>query len=233
MMDTQYDVFCDESRQDLFYSKGTKQARYLCIGGLWIPTSERLRVNDAIKVLRNRFNVRSEFKWHRVSPNRREFYIELVKLFFLEDALNFRGLVIPANSLDVERFHKNDPELMFYKFYYQLLVHWLDEGYKYRIFVDTRTDKKDSRRIDLLRCLTNTLSHSDIICVEGLRSIDSPMLQLSDMLSGATCASFNDQNTSEAKVSVISEIKLHIGHAIKPTTKSERKFNVFMWSPRL
>jgi hypothetical protein len=61
-----------------------------------------------------------EFKWKTVSPSRQEFYCALVRLFFEQDML-FRCIVLPASRVDCETVREGDEELMFYKFYYQLL----------------------------------------------------------------------------------------------------------------
>jgi hypothetical protein len=58
--------------------------------------------------------------------------------------------VLPANQLDAIRFHHGDNELMFYKFYYQLLHNWILDFNTYRVFTDLRTNRV-KQRLERLR----------------------------------------------------------------------------------
>jgi hypothetical protein len=227
-----YEIYCDESRQDLFYSIEKEQASNLCIGGIRVDASEKARISAEIKELRRNYQLRSEYKWQRVSASKLQFYLEVLRLFFKDEALCFRALVVPVRSLDAGTYHQGDSELMFYKFYYQLLLNWLAPSSVNRVFLDSRTDKLESRRDDLLRCLRNARQDAEIKDIQALRSSDSSLLQLADVLTGAVCAHYNALTESPAKLSYLAEVKHLLGHEIAPTLKGEKKFNVFLWSPR-
>ena len=99
------EVYCDESRQELFRSP-TPGKSYVLIGGIWIKGEDRRAHKEAIKELRARHRASGEFKWNRVSPSRIEFYAELVQIFFSRE-VRFRTLVLRADELDAIRLQLN------------------------------------------------------------------------------------------------------------------------------
>jgi hypothetical protein len=64
--------------------------------------------------------------------------------------------------------------------------------------------------------------------IAAVSSGESVLVQLCDLLLGATQARFNQSNTgSAAKLELTEYLESGIGHRIGPTWKTERKFNVF------
>lgn len=225
-----FEVYCDESRQDYFWNRAGDGERYVLVGGLWIEADERQDYKTKIKKLREIYDVWGEFKWNRVSPSRQEFYLALVRLFF-EEAMRFRCIVLLAHQLDAVRFHDADNELMFYKFYYQLLNHWILDFNSYRIFVDLKTNRLHNRVRTLERVLRNANLTSEILSVQALPSRQVDLLQLTDVLIGAVGYKFHKETTSTAKLAVINEIETHLGRPIQPTSRRVQKFNIFRFRP--
>ncbi len=221
-------MYCDESRQELFRSP-IGGDNYVLIGGLWVRADDRQAHKAAVKGLRERHNLHGEFKWNRVSASRLEFYKGLIGLFF-STGMRFRTLVLPAEELDVVRFHQADNELMFYKFYYQLLHHWILDFNNYRIFVDTKTNRAPDR----VRVLEGCLSNANIISavsVQALPSHQVDLMQLADVLIGAVSYKFHKRTSSLAKREAVSEIESHLGKEICPTSRADDKFNIFRFRP--
>jgi hypothetical protein len=225
-----FEVYCDESRQEYFRNPAGDGDRYVLIGSLWIEADERQDHKAKIKNLREIHNVWGEFKWNRVSPSRQQFYLALVHLFF-EEAMRFRCIVLPAHQLDAIQFHHADNELMFYKFYYQLLHHWILDFNSYRIFVDLKTNRLHNRIRTLERVLRNANLTSEIVAVQALPSRQVDLLQLTDVLIGAVGYRFHRETTSAAKLAVVNEIETCLRHPIQPTSRREQKFNVFRFRP--
>ncbi len=228
-----YEIYCDESRQELFYDKDKSRRGFALIGGIWLQASERQRLKDKIKDLRRQHEVFGEFKWTKVSSRRLPFYLDLVNLFFNEDALKFRTIVLRNDELDTVKFHERDAELMFYKFYYQLIKHWLEDGNSYRVFVDLKTSRKRDRLQTLHNCLkfSNLAAHVEF--VQALPSSEVGFLQLADLLLGAVGARFNNDTESPAKCEVLALIEEHLKRPLdRPTSRYYMKFNVFRWRPR-
>jgi hypothetical protein len=221
-----FDVYCDESGQELFGTRAPGE-HYVLIGSLWVRAENRKVYKEYIKQLRSEHKVGGEFKWKRVSPSRLNFFLELVRFFFEQrDEMRFRVIVLRADEMDAVRFHESDNELMFYKFYYQVLHHWILDFNRYRVFVDTKTNRLHSRIRTLEKCLKYT-NLSSLVEVQALPSHEVDLLQLVDVLTGAVSYKFHKRDTSAAKLRVLAEIERHLGKEITPTLRSEDKFNVF------
>lgn len=75
-----FEVYCDEANPDVLTSEKPR-ARYLMIGSLWLPADLRVEIKERVQLLRRRHNAWGEIKWSKVSPNKKDFYIELIDLF--------------------------------------------------------------------------------------------------------------------------------------------------------
>ncbi|MFA1643513.1 DUF3800 domain-containing protein [Chryseomicrobium imtechense] len=220
-----YHVYCDESRPEAIGNQNSID-KYAVIGGIWVSKNDVNKAKKEIKKLRDQYNVYGEIKWNNVSPSKMEFYKELVKLFFELGSLRFRCIVIDVIKVDLERYHNSDHELGFYKFYYQLLYHWLDGQEQYSIFVDYKKNKEHTRLTDL-KSILNKSSLSEVINLQAVESKQTELIQLTDVLMGAVGYKYNNYETSAAKKSIVELVEEKLGHAIKPTAKIQRKFNVF------
>lgn len=216
-----FEVYCDESRQQLF--SGRDRSGFVCLGSLWLESSRREHLKERIRELRSRHSVGGEFKWHRVSRAKKQFYLDLTELFFGEQ-MRFRAIVLPAEEMDAVRFHASDQELMFYKFYYQLLHHWILDQNRYRIFLDLKTNRSAGRVQTLERVLRNANLTSEILGVQALPSRQLDLMQLTDVLLGAVSYSFNGKGSSQAKNAVVENICAHLGRdEIVPTPRSRSR----------
>lgn len=226
---SKYEVYCDESRPELFVANldATLPSNAL-IGSLWLPAALRKEMKAKVRALRGAYGKWGEAKWGKVSPSSLDFYRALVDLVLLDDRVRFRCIVVDASKLDLQRFHQSDGELGFYKFYYQLLCHWLVPGASYSIFCDDKVNRDKGRLATLGRVLQNARRHSALRRIESIDSSESVITQLCDVLLGAVQAKFNGSNAgSNAKLALIAHIEQRLGHEIAATYFSEHQFNVF------
>lgn len=222
-----YEAYCDESRPELFVSAGTTTGRAL-IGSLWMPADFRREFKSAISDLRKEYGTWGEMKWKKVSPASLPFYSAAVNYFFSRPELRFRVIVVDAAQLNLERFHDSNPELGFYKFYFQLLTHWIDQGNDYAVFCDDKVNRDRKRLPQLHKVLGNANRGARITSVQAVDSHQVVAIQLCDLLMGATQWRANGSSgTSHAKATLVSEVEHHLGHRLGPTLPSERKFNIF------
>lgn len=221
------EIYCDESRPELFVSRESRTG-YSVIGSLWMPASFREKFKEDIRQLRTQHGTWGEFKWKKVSPSRLSFYRSLIGYFFSQEELRFRAIVVDAAGLDLGRYHGSDAELGFYKFYYQLLTHWFQPGQAYRVFCDDKVNRDTQRLPVLQRVLQHSNSDSQVRSVQAVDSHQVVAVQLADILIGATQWQFNGRGgTSCAKATVVADIESALGHQIRRTWFSERKFNIF------
>jgi len=223
-----FDVYCDENFPDLFTSEHPL-ARYMMIGSVWIPVELRREVKTKVADIREAHNTWGEIKWTKVIPQKWNFYSELIKLFFSYGTeMRFRCIAIDRVAYYADR-NNGDNELGFYKFYYQMLHHWIFDHNNYTIFCDTKLNRDKNRLKVLQRCLAYANINSTIARVQSLPSKELVLMQLCDLLLGAASSRLNNTLTSgstkEALVHLI-ERQLDI-HQIAPTAMSEQKFNIF------
>lgn len=223
-----FDVYCDESRPDLLASKKS-QAKFMLIGSLWLPREMRGKYKEEIHRLRDRYKIGGEFKWTKISPSRRDFYLALADWFLSKkDSLRFRCIIVDQNKVNLKLYHQDDQELGFYKFYYQLLHHWILDFNDYSIFVDFKSNRRRDRLPVLKQCLDLSNLSSNISLVQAIRSEESVLIQCTDVLVGATAYRINNQiNENSTKYKVLNRLEKGLGWTIKATSKAEQKFNVF------
>ncbi|WP_099467429.1 DUF3800 domain-containing protein [Konateibacter massiliensis] len=226
-----FDIYCDESRQDLLVNKNSikENNKYCCIGGLMAPNKDRATIKQRITNLCHKHQVYGELKWGSVSNNKLLFYVELIELFFELEELNFRTIVIDAEEVNNTLFNNSDQELGYYKFYYQLLNHWLESNDKYRIYTDFKTNKERTRLEDLKMYLNKSSPIERVELIQAINSKESVLLQMQNVIMGAVCYYFNygKKGDSVAKNVIINTIEENLGHSIKPTNRNLKKFNVF------
>src|ERR1700688_3493982 len=101
-----FEIYCDESRQDLIEKKLSNQ--YLMIGSLWLPIDIRKEIKKRITELRAHYLVWSEIKWVKVSPSKKDFYLELIDSFIsYKERLRFRCIAVESCKVDLG-WHNND-----------------------------------------------------------------------------------------------------------------------------
>jgi hypothetical protein len=197
-----------------------------------LPGERREEFKQALHDLRNQHQIGAEFKWRKVSPSHLGFYRACVDWFFgAGNDLRFRAIVVDRTKIDLVKFHEGDAELGFYKFYYQLLLHWTREDNLYRVFCDHKSNRLPSR----LKTLEACLNHANLVSmsvVQAIKSEESVLLQLCDVLIGLTQARFNwADNLGPAKRELLLHTENRLGRQIGPTYLSERKFNIFEIRP--
>lgn len=228
----QFDIYCDESRQDLLVTPKSigEHNRFCCIGGLMLPSEYRPKIKESLKILRTEHKVNGELRWGTVSNNKLPFYLELIDLFFSVPELSFKTVLIDASKINNEVFNNSDQELGYYKFYYQLLSHWIEPNGTYRVFTDQKTNR-DKQRLKELQRILNLLqgTTSPIEIIQAIDSRESLLLQFENIIMGAVGYKFNYQNDglSKAKSAVVACIEKYLGHEIAATMRSEAKLNIF------
>jgi hypothetical protein len=222
-----FEVYCDEANPDVLTSKHAR-ARYLMIGGLWVRADLRQEIKTRIWQLRQKHNTWGEIKWSKVSPARQAFYLELVDLFIeLKTDLRFRCIAVDSTTLKHE-LHNNDGELGFYKFYYQLLRHWIIGSNDYAIFCDIKSNRDPKRLPVLERCLARANSTYKIQAVQSLPSHEVVLIQLCDLLLGAASSRLNESlKRGSAKEAIVAKLETGLGRPLMPSFRSENKFNIF------
>lgn len=228
-----FDVYCDESRPEALTTKSSNGARYLVIGSLWFPREQRDQCKTELHALKDAGKIGGELKWAKVSYSRLAAYQSIVDWFFeAGEQVRFRAIVVDRTKLDMVRFHNGDGELGFYKFYYQMLHHWILDQNDYAIFCDLKRNREQDRLHILQRVLSRTNLIADISLVQGIESKQSVLIQAVDVFTGAVAAKFNESaSLGTAKAAIIEQVESRIGNPICHTKKGQEKFNIFEIRP--
>lgn len=197
------------------------------IGGIWIQKDYRDTLKENIKAIKASHSISGEMKWRKISPAYLEFYKKIINYYLNDANIRSRVIVIESSKINNIHFNQNDNELGFYKFYYQLLHHWILDYNIYEIFTDFKLIRKRLRLKVLKDVLSNLNLTSKIEQVQALPSEESIGIQLADLITGAVVSKFNNQLLSKAKKGIITLFETHLKRQIGPTIKGEEKLNVF------
>ena len=218
-------VYCDESRHDF-----SLENKYMSIGGLWVPRSLKGEMTKNFRALRESVGLKGEVKWSKVSQKRLGDYKKLVDFFFEHQDLHFRVILVDQSKVDFKRFHAGDRELGFYKFYFEMLEKWILAENRYLVLLDFKKNKGADRYRTLRRVLENkTRGTAWIDDLTVIDSYQSPLAQLSDLLTGAVAAAWCGFKTASPKANLAAYIGDRRGAALRTadTSPGVTKFNVF------
>jgi hypothetical protein len=220
-----YVIYCDESCHDL-----TAYHKFMSIGGLKVPRTDKARLSRELKVLMRSRNLNSEVKWSKVSNRRIEDYKKIVDFFFQNIEITFRAIVIEQLKVRFKQYHGRDRELAFYKFYYELLEKWLEPGYEYLILLDQKNNRGADRyktlRVYLERHLRGKAWIHDLTIINSKKT---PLAQLCDILTGSIAAANNGFEKHAAKEQLVDYISFSAGLSTLCTSTplSAEKLNIF------
>lgn len=155
-------------------------------------------------------NETQELKWNLIKSSSVDLYIDIIKYFFNgENDIKYRAILINKSKIDNKIFNKTDDDF-YHKMYYQTLEYIIKAGDIYNIYPDikdTNSYHRHQKVLEYLRIKKNDLNNKTIKKVQPIRSNDSSLLQLTDILIGAQVYYNNfPTNTNKNKELVLNEI---------------------------
>ena len=244
MMKPTINIYCDES----CHLQNDKEP-VMVIGAVYCPIEKKEEIFERLYsfkvkhnlIPKNKKNDKDnrpyyELKWNKVSKSKIEYYKDVINYFFDDDDLQFRVLVV-SNKTDInyEKFnHTHDT--FYYKMYFGMLKAILNPDNSHHIYIDIKDTKSKEKVHKLEQVLRNDkydYSKEIIKKVQQVRSHEVEILQLADLLVGATAYVNRGLANSKAKNELINLIKHRSKYSLtKSTLLKERKFNVFIWEPQ-
>jgi hypothetical protein len=232
--DTTINIYSDEAN----HLKDPSQGNSMVIGSVWCKKESVKTLSDTIRKVKeyHGYKKTAEVKWTKISPKNVGLYEDLIKVFFNSD-VSFRAIVIPKDRLDHQMFHQTDDDF-YYKMQYLMMTNIArnNDPAKFNLFIDYKDIWSNARSVKLSEYLGNKadFSHCEFTA-QPVRSHESELLQLADILIGATAYRNNhfDKNQNAPKhkvVRLVEEGALQRLNQISPPTAL--KVNIFMWSPR-
>jgi hypothetical protein len=224
-------IYCDES----CHLENDKQPIML-VGGVWCPELKISEISARIKEIKKAHHAQGEIKWTKVSPSRIDFFKEIIEFFFNNPDLHFRCFVVRnKENLNHQAFNMGSHDVFYYKMYFGMLNKILSPDNVHNIYIDIK-DTRSSRKVQKLReVLCNNVydfTNQMIKKIQHIRSEESEIMQIADLLIGAV-GYFNrvlsDSNAKRDLVNLIrAKFLIDLGSS---TPLSETKFNLFFFTP--
>jgi hypothetical protein len=226
-----FNVYCDESCH-----LEHDHIPVMAWGAVSCPTGDARAIAEAVRVLKAEHGLKPGFeaKWTKVSPAKAGFYLALVDLFLADERLRFRGLVVPDKGLlDHARFDQSHDD-WYYKMYFTMLRPVFTAPHRYRIYLDVKDTRGGRKTRKLHDVLANSLYDFDRECVERVqqvRSHESELLQIADILIGALTYANRGLVGSPAKSAIVARLRERLGpNALTQTSAfAAVKFNILVW----
>lgn len=227
-------VYCDESCH--IEHDGIP---VMALGSVTCSLTETRAASDAARDLKLRHGLARDFeaKWSKVSPAKMDYYLDLVNLFIGDHRLNFRGLLVSnKHTLDNAKFDQTYID-WHYKMYCTLLKPIVMHPLRYRIYLDVKDTQGGEKIQDLRDALGSTFDDLNLSCIERvqqIRSRESELMQIVDLLIGAIAYKNRGLSKSAAKNAIVDLLCSRLGGNALSTTSAygAGKFNLLRWKPR-
>lgn len=217
-MSKTFNIYCDESTH--LQNDGMP---YMLISYVSCAYPQLKIHKEYVKQLRAKHKFKGEIKWSDVSKSQYEFYADIIDYFFATD-LMFRAVIVDKSQIDEtrENFTYND---FYFRMYYQLIYHKLNPEYTYNLYLDIK-DTCSQEKIVRLRDILN--NQNNIRNLQFIKSYESYLMQMSDLIMGAINYHIRGHNKVTAKNKLIERIQSHTNISLnKSTPRTNNKFNLF------
>ena len=133
--------------------------------------------------------------------------------------------MIDKSKLKHTQFRQTHDDF-YYKMYYQLIQKKLSPEYNYNIYLDIK-DTRSAQKVNGLKEYLNSHFVS-VRHLQNIRSHESELMQLTDIITGALSYYLRKENKVIAKNKIVDRIAQHAGQVLNQSTaRSEQKFNLF------
>ena len=232
-MALEYNIYCDESCHLL-----NDNNQVMVLGAVWCLKDKKKEIFKRLREIKERNGLPADFeiKWHKVSPAKIDFYLNVIDYFFDDDDLHFRALVVPDKSILQHKKFNQTHDDFYYKMYFDLLKVILSPYYAYNIYIDikdTRSQEKVNKLTEVLRNTHYDYNKSIIKKIQQIKSHEVELLPLADLLLGAIGYLHRGLETNQAKMEIIRRMQERSGYTLlNSTLYREDKMNVFVWKSR-
>lgn len=214
-----FNFYCDES---CHLEKDRQQ--FMLIGYVSCAYNQIKLHNRYIRSLKKKFGILSEIKWISLSKSGYPLYNELIEYFFATD-LQYRAIVIEKSKMKHEEFNQSHDDF-YYKMYFQLLNKRITQENNYNIFLDIK-DSRSAKKVAGLREYLNR-HFIAVRTLQSIRSHESELMQLTDIITGALSYHLRGLNKVIAKNRLIDKIQHHSKVPLtRSTNVGNQKFNLF------
>lgn len=228
-----FNIYLDESchlPNDLINTMG--------LGAVWCPQDKTRDISVRVRDIKHKHGLANDFeiKWTKISPAKIEFYLSIVDYFLDDDDLHFRGVVVPDKRLLNHDGFNQDHDSWYYKMCFTLLEPIIDPTQHYSIYLDikdTRSEIKRAKLEEVLRSAKVDGTGNIVRRIQQIRSHESELIQITDLLLGAVVYANRGLTQSTAKRAIVDRLRQRTRLTLCNTTwMREPKFNLLMWQAR-
>lgn len=226
-----YNVYCDES----CHLENDHQ-KAMVLGAVWCPLEKTREVAVRLREIKKKHGLSPHFevKWTKISPAKKELYLDLVNFFFDDVDLHFRAVIVPDKSiLCHDAFPGQDHDQWYYKMYYTMLKPIFKHDAHYRIYLDIKDTRGATKTATLHEVLCNSMKDFSQDVIERLQLVHSheiEQMQLADLLIGAMAYLNRGLSGNAGKIAVIERIHQRSGIRLDKTSRlDEQKVNLLCW----
>ena len=218
-MNKTFNFYCDES----CHLENDHQP-YMLIAYVSSSYNQVKLHNTQIKQIKDGYNFKNEIKWSSLSKSKYPLYSDLIDYFFATD-LQFRAIVIDKSKLKHTE-HNQSHDDFYYKMYFQLLHKKIVVENNYNIYLDIK-DTLSAKKVSGLKSFLNQ-NYISVRTLQNIRSEESQLMQLTDLIMGALSYYLREHKTVIAKNKIIEKIEAHCQLPLtKSTPRESNKFNLF------
>ena len=225
-----FNIYCDES----CHLENDRQ-KVMVLGAVWCPRDKAREIAVRLREIKENHDLAPDFevKWSKISPAKKQFYVDILDYFFDCDDLHFRALIVPDKSkLDHSSFGQSHDDF-YYKMYFDLLKVILSPNACYRIFIDIKDTHGAAKVAKLHDVLSNNMydfSKEIIERVQLVRSHEIEQLQLTDLLTGIISYTNRELSGNAGKEALVRRAMARSHYSLRRTTLlREEKLNLFSW----
>lgn len=226
-----FNIYCDES----CHLENDRQ-KAMVLGAVWCPLEKTREIAVRLREIKKKHNMSEAFevKWTKVSPAKKELYLDFIDYFFDDDDLHFRALIIPDKTkLRHDAFAEQDHDTWYYKMYFDMLKVILRPDAQYRIYLDIKDTRGSEKIKKLHNVLCNNIYDFSRQVIERLQLVHSheiEQLQLADLMIGAIGYLNRGLQGNAGKEAIIQRMQKRSKYTLTKTTLlKEEKINIFHW----
>ena len=213
-----FNLYCDESCH-----LENDHKKFMFLGSISSAYNQVKLHSEKIQGIKRKHNFYGEIKCANVSRSKFHLYMELIDYFFSTD-LKFRCIGVEKSKINNGKFNQSFDDF-YYKMYYQLLNHNIDSRYSYNAYLDIK-DTLSAFKVRKLREILN-IKYSVFRNIQNIRSQESLLLQLADLIMGAISYFHNnEEKLNISKVKIIEKIQSHSKLDLSKTNY-DPKINLF------
>ena len=223
-------IYCDES----CHLENDHQP-VMVLGALTCPEQHARAVSLAVRALKREHGLADDFeiKWTKVSPAQSGFYQAVVDLFFADEMLGFRGLIVPNKEILRHAEFQQTHDDWYYKMYYLLLRPVLKKNGSFRAYLDIK-DTKGGAKVRTLHSYLQSHLHDHeakiLRTIQLVHSCETVGLQLADLLIGALRYVHRGLGANAGKSALVELIRRRSKLTLKySTAPGRKKCDLFVW----